>query len=121
MDRRGMPASGEVIGQRHVTGPEDPLGSVAQTDLDLPFQGDDILAARGRVPVEEIPRLVAAEMDVLGVLNRRPLCRGYLLVGEVNLFKMGLAVVSGADADYLHRGLLCCLLVWKRVWGDGAS
>ena len=66
-----MAASGEIVGQQHIAGAEDPFGAIAQTDLYLAFKGDYILAARGHVPVDEIAGLVAAEVDILGVLDRR--------------------------------------------------
>ena len=75
-----MAASGKVVGQQHIAGAEDALGAVAQADLYLPFQGDHVLAARGHVPVDEIAGLIAAEVDVLRVLNRSPFGLAYLLV-----------------------------------------
>jgi hypothetical protein len=41
-------------------------------------------------------------MNVLSVLNGRPLRVFQLLVRQVYVFKMGLAVVSGIDANNLH-------------------
>ena len=43
-----MPPTGHILGQFHIAGVENTLGPVAQPDLCLTLQGDDVLAA-GRV------------------------------------------------------------------------
>ena len=59
-----MPAAGQVVGEQHIAGAEYPLGAVAHADFNLAFQGTHLLAARGRMPIDEIPGLVAAEFDL---------------------------------------------------------
>jgi hypothetical protein len=39
---------------------------------------------------------------MLSVLNGRPFRGLQLFVGQVNIFEMGLAIVSGIDANNLH-------------------
>ena len=41
--------------------------------------------------------------DILGILNSRPLRCLPMLIGQSKLFKMGLAIISSVDADYLHE------------------
>ena len=106
-----MASAGQVVGQQHIADAENTLGAIAEADLNLAFQSDHVLAARGGVPVDEAARLVAPEVDILSVLDCRPFRLGDLLLRQVNLFKMGLAIVSGVDAHDLHWAS-----VKKEIW-----
>jgi hypothetical protein len=97
-----MPPASQIVCQQHVANSEDPFGAVAQANLYLSFQRNHILAKRSRVPIEEATGLIAAKVNVLSVLNCRPLRVFQLLVWQVYVFKMRLAVVSGIDANNLH-------------------
>ncbi len=102
-DLGGMPPPGQVIGQENVARIEGPLAAVAEADLSLSFQKDDILATQRGVPVRWPPGGHAAELGPGGGAHRGQLEIGHLLVGQFQLLEVGLPILSGVDPDHLHR------------------
>ena len=63
-DARRVPLARRVLDESGVARPEDVLGAVAEADLELPGKNDDELAARRRVPIEELAHRPLAERDL---------------------------------------------------------
>lgn len=99
-----MPLAGQIVGQQDIAGAEPPLGAVADADFHFAGQGDDILAARGVVPVGEIARLKAPEVDAGGYLH--PAVHG-ALSGQFQILKMRLAVIPGINTHEHSCGASC--------------
>src|SRR3989442_14599114 len=68
-----VPLARRVLDQSRVAGAEHVLPAVPQADLELPGEDDHELAARGRMPVEELSDRPDAERDLRGRQPLRPL------------------------------------------------
>ena len=98
------PLPGGVLGKEDVARVETDDGSVADLDFALPRQRDDVLAARRRVPVDEVVTRSAAELDAGDVDGIRELGGAALRVErDVVLLGVRLAVVAGVDAGDADR------------------
>jgi len=97
-------ATGQIIGQQHITRVEDPLGAVAKTDFRLPLQSDDVLPSRGDVKVLEITHRRPPKLNARGALHGGALGFGDLLVGKLQFLQVRLTIVAGINSNYLHCG-----------------
>ena len=93
-----MAPAGGVIDQKNIAGTEAPLGSVADLDLTLPGQVDDILPSGRAMPVVKITGRRVAEDDALPGLESFDL--------HLDLVEMRLAVRSGVDSGNFHGSAL---------------
>jgi hypothetical protein len=97
-----MTPASEIVSQQHIARVEDALGPITQPYFGLPFQGNHVLASGSDVEVLKIATGSAPELNTSGTLHCGPLCISYLLVRKFQLFKMGLAIFTSVNPDYLH-------------------
>jgi hypothetical protein len=94
--------AGKVISQLNITRVKNPLGAIAQTNFHLPLQGNYVLSPRGNMKVMEITGRGLAELYPAGLLHRSALSVGHFLIGKLQLLKVGLAIITSINSDYLH-------------------
>ena len=106
-----MAAAGQVFTQLNIAHVENALGAVAQADLHLPLQGDDVLTPGRGVKIHQLGGLQAAELDADGFLQLCPQGVAHLLKRQLHILNMGLAVLTRINPDNLHLlvppGVVC--------------
>src|SRR5690606_25091631 len=96
--------AGDVFGEHDRAGADAAHLAVAGLDLGLAGEGDDELAARRRVPVDELVGRRAPEDHADGRVEPRELrLRVLLLQLDVDVLEMTLAVLVGIDPEISHR------------------
>src|SRR6267143_3698452 len=100
-DARGVPLARRVLDESGVTRSEHVLRAVAQTDLELPGENDDELAAGGRMPVEELARRPLPERDLI----RRKALQPVGLRLELDVLDVRLPVSACVEPERAHRVL----------------
>ena len=101
VDSRGVPLARRVLDESGVARPEDVLGAVAEADLELPGENDDELAARRRVPVEELAYRPLAERDLICRKPLQPVGLGL----ELDPLDVRLLVGTRVQPECAHRAL----------------